>query len=54
MANNVPLGLKDTFYDGTYDVPYEKLKPVAVTKQNMDEVITGKYHQKSEIYLNMP
>lgn len=53
MANGVPLGLKDTFYDGTYEVPYEKLKPVAVTKQNMDEVITGKYHQKNEIYLNV-
>ena len=53
MANNVPLGLKDTFYDGTYDVPYEKLNPVAVTKENMDEVITGKYHQKNEIYLNV-
>ncbi len=54
MANNVPLGLKDTFNDGSYDVPYEKLDPVAVTKQNMDEVITGKYHQKNEIYLNVP
>jgi D-xylose transport system substrate-binding protein len=54
MANGVPLGLRDTFFDGTYDVPYEKLKPVAVTKDNMDEVITGKYHQKNEIYLNVP
>ncbi len=53
MAADVPLGLKDTFNDGTYDVPYEKLNPVAVTKQNMDEVITGKYHQKNEIYLNI-
>lgn len=53
MANGVPLGLKDTFNDGTYDVPYEKLDPIAVTKENMDEVITGKYHQKNEIYLNV-
>ncbi len=53
MANGVPLGLKDTFNDGTYDVPYEKLVPIAVTKWNMDEVITGKYHQKNEIYLNV-
>ena len=53
MANNVPLGLKETFNDGTYDVPYEKLEPIAVTKENMDEVITGKYHQKNEIYLNV-
>lgn len=53
MAGGVPLGLKDTFNDGTYDVPYEKLEPIAVTKANMDEVITGKYHQKNEIYLNV-
>ncbi len=54
MANDTPLGLKYTFNDGTYDVPYEKLDPIAVTKENMDDVITGKYHQKNEIYLNVP
>lgn len=54
MANDVPLGLKYTFNDGTYEVPYEKLEPIAVTRENMDEVITGKYHQKNEIYLNVP
>ena len=54
MAAGVPLGLKDTFNDGSFDVPYEKLEPVAVTKHNMDKVITGKYHQKNEIYLNVP
>lgn len=39
--------------DGSYDVPYERLEPVAVTKENMDEVITGKYHEESDIYLNV-
>ena len=53
MAIGIPLGLRETFYDGAYDVPYEKLEPIAVTKDNMDEVITGKYHQKNEIYLNV-
>ncbi|MCR5686622.1 MAG: substrate-binding domain-containing protein [Lachnospiraceae bacterium] len=53
MAKGIPLGLKDTFNDGTYDVPYDKLNPIAVTKSNMDEIITGKYHQKNEIYLNV-
>lgn len=42
-----------TIHDGTYDVPYEKLEPIAVTKENMDEVIIGKYHQKSDVYLNV-
>ncbi len=39
--------------DGIYDVPYENLAPEAVTKENMDEVITGKYHEESDIYLNV-
>lgn len=53
MANDVPLELKETMNDGSYDVPYKKLEPIAVTKENMDEVITGKFHQRNEIYLNM-
>lgn len=53
MAQGVSLDLRETMNDGTYDVPYKKLEPIAVTKKNMDEVITGKYHQKNEIYLNV-
>lgn len=53
MAKNEPLELEETINDGTYDVPYERLEPIAVTKENMDEVITGKYHQRSDIYLNV-
>ncbi len=47
------LEINSTINDGTYDVPCEKLEPIAVTKENMDEVIIGKYHQKSEVYLNV-
>ena len=39
--------------NGTYDVPYEALEPIAVTKDNMDEIITGNYHEASDIYLNI-
>ncbi len=39
--------------DGSDLVPYECLEPVAVTKDNMDEIITGKYHEASDIYLNI-
>lgn len=45
--------IRDTIYDGTYQVPYECLEPTAVTKENMDEEITGKYHEESDIYLNV-
>ena len=39
--------------DGTYLIPFECLEPVAVTKENMDAIITGKYHEASDIYLNV-
>lgn len=54
MAKDEMPETEATIYDGTYDVPFEKLEPVAVTKENMDEVIIGKYHQKSDVYLNVP
>jgi D-xylose transport system substrate-binding protein len=42
------------FNDGTYDVPFIKLQPVAVNKDNMDEVIIGGgYHLKEDIYINV-
>lgn len=39
--------------DGSDLIPFECLEPVAVTKENMDEIITGKYHEASDIYLNV-
>ena len=47
------ITVQDSIHDGTWQVPYECLEPVAVTKENMDEVITGKYHEESDIYLNV-
>ena len=54
MAKNEELNVSDTFSDGTYDVPYIKLEPIPVTKENMDDVIvSGGFHSKDEIYLNV-
>lgn len=53
MAKGEMPETQSTIYDGTYNVPFEKLEPVAVTKENMDEVIIGKYHQKNDVYLNV-
>lgn len=47
------MKLKKTINDGSHEVPYECLMPIMVTKENMDEVITGKYHEESDIYLNI-
>lgn len=49
------LEVKDSFFDGEYDIPYKELDPIAVTKENMDEVIIkGGFHVKEDVYLNMP
>ena len=53
LARGETLKVTQKISDGTNQIPYECLEPVAVTKDNMDEVITGKYHEESEIYLNI-
>lgn len=53
VAQESGITVPESIYDGTCQVPYERLEPVAVTKENMDEVITGKYHEESDIYLNV-
>ena len=44
-----------TINDGTYEIPYIGLTPIAVTKENLDEVIIGSgFHLKEDVYLNIP
>ena len=44
----------ETIDDGTAEIPYYPLQPVAVTKDNMDEVIIdGGFHQREDVYLNI-
>ena len=44
-----------TINDGTYDISYIGLTPIAVTKENLDEVIIGSgFHLKEDVYLNVP
>ena len=53
LAKDEPLDITETFSDGTYDVPCVLLDPIAVTKDNMDEVVIGSgFHLKEEVYLN--
>lgn len=55
LAKGEKLPIKETFFDGTSNIPYAKLIPIAVTKNNMDEVIIeGGFHLKEEVYLNIP
>lgn len=46
--------ISETFYDGLYDVPFLKLDPIMVTKENIDsEIIDSRFHLRSEVYLNV-
>lgn len=57
MANGETVEGSDvaTINDGTYTIPYIGLEPVAVTKENMDEVIINSgFHLKEDVYLNAP
>ncbi len=41
--------------DGNYDVQYIALEPIAVNKDNMDEVIIDSgFHLREDVYLNVP
>lgn len=45
---------EETFNDGTYEIPYYKIDPIAVTAENMDEVIIdGGFHTREDVYLNI-
>ena len=49
LAEDTDLDLTETFNDGTYNVPYLKLEPVAVTRENMDEeIISSRFHRERE------
>ncbi len=55
LAENEEITTTGTINDGTYDVAYEKLEPIAVNKENMDEVIIADgFHLEEEVYLNIP
>ena len=54
LAEGKEVSTATRYNDGTYDVPFYKLEPVAVTKDNMDEtVIAGGYHLREDIYINV-
>lgn len=54
LARGEKPQLTDTIYDGTYEVPYKKLIPIMVTRENIDEVIIdGGFHRREQVYLNL-
>ena len=54
IAKEEDLNLTETFDDGSHQVPYLKLTPIAVTAENMDEeIISSRFHLANEVYLNV-
>ncbi len=53
LANGESVETTETMSDGTYDVPYVGLEPIAVTEGNMDIIIDAGYHMEEDIYLNV-
>jgi len=54
MIQGKKIEVSTTINDGTYKVPYEKLSPIMVTRENIDEVIIdGGFHRREQVYLNM-
>ncbi|MDY3249020.1 MAG: substrate-binding domain-containing protein [Candidatus Choladocola sp.] len=44
----------EKIFDGTYEIPYYSIEPIAVNKENMDEVIiNGGFHAREDVYLNI-
>ena len=55
LAGGETIDTEDFMEDEEYRIPYIKLEPIAVTKENMDEVIIGNdFHQAEDVYLNRP
>jgi len=48
------MNTTDPINDGTYNVPYKKIEPVAVTIDNIDEkIIESGFHLREDVYLNV-
>jgi D-xylose transport system substrate-binding protein len=55
MAKQESIRADDQIHDGTKNVPYIKIEPIAVYKDNMvSTVIKDGFHTMEEVYMNVP
>jgi len=55
MAKGGMVQAEDTINDGKYNIPFYKIEPVLVTKENMVEIIINSgFHRLEDIYINVP
>ena len=54
LAYGEDIGVNTLFDDGTYDIPYVAIDPIAVNQDNLDEIIIDSgIHQKEDVYMNI-
>ena len=53
LARDGEIKTGGTYFDGTQEVPYIGLEPIAVTASNMQVIIDDGYHLEEDIYLNV-
>ena len=54
LASGDDIDVDSTISDGQYDIPYVATEPVAVTRDNIDEVIIDSgFHSKEDVYMNV-
>lgn len=47
--------INSSIFDGKEEIPFCMIQPIAVTKDNMDEIIVdGGVHSEEDVYLNVP
>lgn len=55
MARGRRIEANSTINDGKYEVPYYKIEPLLVTKDNMmSTIIKDKFHSMEDVYMNIP
>lgn len=55
LAKGEIVETEDTISDNTWQIPFRKLEPLAVTSENMDAIIVDSgFHLKEDIYLDRP
>ena len=53
-STDAQIPVTETISDGKGEVPYYHIEPVAVTRENLDEVIIGSgFHRREDVYLNV-
>lgn len=55
LAKGGLVQANDTINDGRYNVPFYKIEPILVTKDNMmDTIIKDQFHRMEDVYMNIP